>query len=138
MDYYNNPSKRNEYRNELKNKTNENTYNKIIYLLEKFNFKPFPMLCIFGLGVLTGAALGIKGIKLCLEKFRSQTVYFVIGMLLASLYSIMMGPVTLDDPKPWKSIGRINWIFFVIGALIIVGLQTFKMVKVKKAKNINE
>ncbi len=104
----------------------------------KFNFKPFPMLCIFGLGVLTGAALGIKGIKLCLEKFRSQTVYFVIGMLLASLYSIMMGPVTLDEPKPWMSIGRFNWIFFAIGALIIVGLQTFKMVKVKKAKNINE
>ena len=39
MDYYNNPSKRNEYRNELKSKTNENTYNKIIYLLEKFNLK---------------------------------------------------------------------------------------------------
>jgi len=98
----------------------------------KFNFKPFPMLCIFGLGALTGAALGIKGIKLCLEKFRSQTVYFVIGMLVASLYSIMMGPVTLDEPRPWMSFGRFNWIFFAIGALIIVGLQTFKILKAKK------
>ena len=99
----------------------------------KFDFKPFPMLCIFGVGVLTGAALGVKGIKLCLEKFRSQTVYFVIGMLIASLYSIMMGPVTLDEPKPWMSFGRFNWIFFAIGALIIVGLQTFKMLKARKS-----
>lgn len=39
QDYYNNPSKRNFYQNEIKNKVDESLYNKIILLLEKFNLK---------------------------------------------------------------------------------------------------
>lgn len=36
----------------------------------------------FGFGVLTGAATVVKGIKVCLEKFRPQAVYAILGMML--------------------------------------------------------
>ena len=39
IDYYNYPSNRNKYLEQLKEKTNENTYNKIVSLLVKFNLK---------------------------------------------------------------------------------------------------
>ena len=77
---------------------------------------------------------GVKGIKICLDKFRSQTVYLVIGMLIGSLYSIMMGPVTLDmqNKIEWMSPARFNWWCLVGGALLIGVLEAFKFVKVKK------
>lgn len=39
MDYYKNPLNRENYRNQLKQITNEVTYNKILILLKKFNLK---------------------------------------------------------------------------------------------------
>ena len=39
MDYYKNPINRENYRNQLKQITNEVTYNKIMILLKKFNLK---------------------------------------------------------------------------------------------------
>lgn len=39
LDYYKNPLNRESYRNQLKQITNEVTYNKIIILLKKFNLK---------------------------------------------------------------------------------------------------
>ena len=39
MDYYKNPMKRENYINQLKQITNEVTYNKIMILLKKFNLK---------------------------------------------------------------------------------------------------
>ena len=60
------------------------------------NFGYFPILVIFGLGVLTGIAVVIKGIKAALSKYRSQTVYLILGLMLGSLYAIVMGPTTLE------------------------------------------
>lgn len=39
QDYYQNPSKREFYRENIKKMTTENTYNKIVLLLEKFKLK---------------------------------------------------------------------------------------------------
>lgn len=60
------------------------------------NFSYLPVLVIFGLGVLSGIVLVIKLIKVALAKFRSQTVYLIIGLMIGSLYAIVMGPTTLE------------------------------------------
>lgn len=39
QDYYNNPCTRDYYKDELRKRTNEATYNKILFLLEKFKLK---------------------------------------------------------------------------------------------------
>ena len=47
-----------------------------------FKFEYIPAVFIFGLGVISGALLVVKLIKKLLARFRSQTVYFIIGMNL--------------------------------------------------------
>ncbi len=98
------------------------------------NFGYFPILVVFGLGVLTGIAVVIKGIKAALSKYRSQTVYLILGLMLGSLYAIVMGPTTLEvyhEPMTFQtfSIG-----FFILGGLIIGLLQWLKGFLAKKNK----
>lgn len=98
------------------------------------NFGYFPILVIFGLGVLTGIAVVIKGIKAALSKYRSQTVYLILGLMLGSLYAIVMGPTTLEvyhEPMTFQtfSIG-----FFILGGLIIGLLQCLKGFLARKNK----
>ena len=97
-------------------------------------------LVIFGLGVIAGALGVVKLIKKLLESFRSQTVYFIIGMMIGSLYSIAMGPTTIKDSKGvLKGLKMLDFstfsiIFFIIGGAIILGLQLLKNVMKNKKK----
>lgn len=99
-----------------------------------------PAVAIFGIGVIVGALLVVKLIKKMLEKYRSQTVYFIIGMMLGSLYSIAMGPTTLKDSEgaakelDMLSFDTFSILFFIIGGVIIFGLQVLKVIMEKKEK----
>ena len=64
-----------------------------------FNFSYLPVVVIFGLGVVTGIIAIIKFVKICLERHRSQTIYAILGLMIGSLYAILMGPTMLDVPK---------------------------------------
>lgn len=98
----------------------------------KFNFTYLPAVIIFGLGVLTGIALVIKLIKVALEKYRSQTVYCIIGLMIGSLYAIVMGPTTLEIPKDAMTLETFNIFYFIIGAAIIIALEQLRKVLEKK------
>ena len=87
------------------------------------NLSVFPGLCIFGLGVIAGALSVVKGIKICLDRFRSKTMYMILGLMIGSLYAIMMGPTTLDVPKDALSFHNFSFIAFIIGIAIVAGLQ---------------
>lgn len=91
-----------------------------------FNLNYFPVLLVFGLGILTGIALIIKLIKIALEKYRSQTVYCIIGLMLGSIYAIVMGPTTLTIPKNYMTIDTFSILFFAIGGILILGLEFIK------------
>lgn len=91
-----------------------------------FNTAYFPVILIFGCGILCGIASVVKLIRTCLEKFRSQMVYFIIGMMVGSPYAITMGPTTLEVPKPAMAVGNFSVVFFIIGGVIIFGLQKLK------------
>lgn len=96
------------------------------------NFKYVPVLMIFGLGILTGIVLIIRLIRIALEKFRPQMIYLIIGLMIGSLYAIVMGPTTLDEPKAPMGIGTFSILFFIIGGAVIIGLQMLKKVMDKK------
>ena len=98
------------------------------------NFSYLPVLVIFGLGVITGIVLVIKLIKMALEKFRSQTVYLIIGLMIGSLYAIVMGPSTLENAQSPMSISTFNIIWFIVGCPLIYGLE--KVRKILEKKNI--
>lgn len=99
------------------------------------NFAYFPALLVFGLGIIVGVVSIIKLIRMCLEKFRSQTIYAILGRMIGSLYSIVQGPTTLDVPQPAMSLQTFSILFFIIGGLVIFGLQKLRSVMEKKEEN---
>lgn len=96
------------------------------------HFEYLPMLFVFGVGVIVGIVLIIKFVKLCLEKFRAQTVYFIFGLMIGSIYAIIMGPTTLDEPKPMMDFSTFSILPFILGGVIVFGLQFFKHKSDKK------
>jgi len=97
-----------------------------------FNFEYLPALIVFGLGVIAGITLVVKGIKVALKKFRSQTISCIIGLMVGSLYAIVMGPTTLEVPKAAMTFGTFSIVFFLIGGAVIVGLELLKRYLEKK------
>ncbi len=91
--------------------------------LMHLNFEYFPILCVFGLGVVTGILSTVRLLRNALEKHRSIMVYLIIGLMLGSLYSVVMGPATLDTPKDPMTFSTFDWLFFIIGGVIIFGIQ---------------
>lgn len=92
-----------------------------------FNFSYLPILIIFGLGLITGIVTFVRLIRKCLDKYRSQSIYAIIGMMIGSLYSIIQGPTTLSEPQAAMTFGTFNILFFILGILILVALQALKI-----------
>lgn len=90
------------------------------------NLSYLPVLIIFGLGVITGILGTIKGIKYCLQNHRSKTIYLIIGLMIGSIYAVIMGPTTLKVPEDPMTLSTFKIIFFVIGGLLILGLDRIK------------
>lgn len=93
------------------------------------NFAAFPTVFIFGCGVLVGVFSVVKLIRKALDKFRAQTMYLIIGLMIGSIYAVIMGPETLDVPQPAMSFSTFNILFFIIGGIIILGMQKLKVNK---------
>ncbi len=100
----------------------------------KLDFAYIPACILFGIGIILGVFAGIGTIKDCLAKYRSQTVYLIIGLMIGSIYAVLLGPTTLEVPQAamsLKDINLVNIIFFVIGGAIIFGLEKLKDVCAK-------
>lgn len=92
-----------------------------------FNFSGLPIIIAMGIGILLGIVVIIKLVKAALDHFHSQTIYAIIGLMLGSLYSIVKGPESLEVPKDALSLSSFSVIFFIIGGVIIIGLQLLKL-----------
>ncbi|MDE6208551.1 MAG: DUF368 domain-containing protein [Lachnospiraceae bacterium] len=94
-----------------------------------FEFTYMPALIIFGIGVIAGVLTVVKGLKFLLEKHRSAIMYTIVGMMLGSFYAIVMGPTSLkENPRPALSFDTFNILFFVIGGVVIFGIQGLKRI----------
>lgn len=92
-----------------------------------FNLSYFPVLLIFGLGIITGILLVIKFIKMSLKKYRSQSIYCIIGLMIGSIYAIIMGPTTLSRDIAPLSLSTFSIFAFIIGGIIIIVLEKAKI-----------
>ena len=97
-----------------------------------FKLEYLPILIIFALGVITGMVSVVKFINYSLKRFRSQTIYLVLGLMIGSLYSVFVGPTTLETPVAAMNIHTFSIIFFIIGGALIIGLERLKYVLEKK------
>lgn len=91
-----------------------------------FDFAYAPILGVFVLGVVCGVLLFVRLIRFCLRRYRSQTIYCIVGMMIGSLYSIALGPLTLASPMPAMGLGQFSVLFFLIGGAVVAGLQLLK------------
>jgi putative membrane protein len=90
------------------------------------DFGAFPTVFLFGCGILVGICSVVKLIRKALENFRGQTIYTIIGLMIGSIYAVIMGPTTLDVPQPSMTLSTFSILFFVIGGAVIIGLQLLK------------
>lgn len=98
------------------------------------DFSYIPCLMFFGGGVLAGAVTVVKAIRVCLERFRAQTVYLILGMMIGSLYAIGRGPTTLETPQAPLSIDNFSLVPAIMGVVLVFGMQ---MIKERSARNGN-
>lgn len=90
------------------------------------DFSVFPGLCALGFGVLAGIGLSIHAIRSALKKYRSQMVWFILGLMAGSLYAIVMGPAGLDAPQSPVSVLTFDWLGFVLGVVALLGLEALR------------
>ena len=91
-----------------------------------FDFAAFPTVFMFGCGILAGIFSVVKIIRRALERFRAQTIYLIVVLMLGSIYAVIKGPETLDVPQQAMTFGTFNILFFAVGGVIILGLQLLK------------
>ena len=90
------------------------------------DFSYVPCMLFFGCGVLTGTVTVVKAIKVCLENYRTQTVYMILGMMIGSFYAIIMGPTTLEVPQGALNPGSFQIVSAAIGVALVLGMQMTK------------
>ena len=90
------------------------------------NLEFVPILFIFGLGVIAGIFLVIRLVKKALEKYRSQTIYTIIGLMIGSVYAIIMGPTSLSAPKSPLSFATFSVIAFIVGGVVVFLMEYIK------------
>ena len=61
-----------------------------------------------------------------LEQHRSAAMYAILGMMVASLYAIVMGPMTLEDPMPAMSVETFHVVWFIAGCAAVLGINLLK------------
>lgn len=100
----------------------------------KLDLQYVPILIVFGLGVIIGILTTIKVIKYSLANYRSQMIYLILGLMIGSIYAVFMGPTTLEVPKAPMNLSTFNFIYFILGGALILGLDRFQDILKKQNK----
>lgn len=82
-----------------------------------------PRLCALGFGILAGIGLSIHAIRTALQKYRSQMVWLILGLMLGSLFAIVNGPSSLDVPLPPMNPATFQLPAFLLGVVVLLALE---------------
>ena len=99
----------------------------------KLNLEYLPGIIIFGLGIVVGVFVTVRSVRSLLRRYRSQTIYCIIGLMIGSIYAVVMGPKSLEIPQAPMSISTFSIVFFAIGCTLVPALEKLK--DVLKHKN---
>ena len=90
------------------------------------NFEYLPALIIFICGVLVGMMLTVRAVRYLLRKFRAETIYCIIGLMIGSIYAVIMGPTSLEIPQAPMSFNTFSIVFFIVGCILVPSLEMLK------------
>lgn len=105
-----------------------------IHSFLRLQLEAVPGLCALGFGVIAGVGLSIHAIRTALRKYRAQTVWLILGLMLGSLYAIANGPASLDTPLPPMNLITFQFPAFALGAAILLALEFLKKAMERQAR----
>lgn len=91
-----------------------------------FQFGQFWLLAAVGLGALVGFAVTPHWIRSWMRKAPGVVTYAVLGMMLGSLYAIVVGPTTLRVPQHVMTLSDFHVLWFALGIVVMLGLEALK------------
>ena len=65
-------------------------------------------------------------------------VYFIVGLMVGSLYAIVQGPTTLKMPQPALSFATFSWVWFFAGGVLLAGLLLKNFTEHKLHPQLNQ
>lgn len=90
----------------------------------KLNFEY--LLAIFISGIIVGILITLRVVRHLLRTFRLQTIYCIVGLMIGSIYAVIMGPTSLEIPRAPMNISGFNIVFFAIGAILVPSLEKLR------------
>ena len=74
----------------------------------------------------------MRTVRSLLRKFRAGTIYCIIGLMIESIYAVIMGPTSLEVPKLSMDISTFSILFFIMGCTVVPGLEQLKTLSKNK------
>jgi len=100
----------------------------------RFNFDKIFSITVLGFGIIFGIFISINFIRDKMRNHRSKMLYLIIGMIIGSVFAIIMGPTTLSlDLKP-LNFENFRLSGFVGGIFILFALELIKNMAIKKKR----
>lgn len=98
----------------------------------RFNFDKIFSIIILGIGIIFGILVSINLIRDKMRYHRSKMLYLIIGMIIGSLFAIIMGPTTLNSSTEPLNMSNFSFAGFLFGLVILFGLEIIKHLTMKK------
>ena len=91
-----------------------------------FQFSPVLAAGGGGTGRARGFAIAPHCIRGWMRKAPGAVTYAVLGIMLGSLYAIVVGPTTLKVPQHVMTLSDFHILWFVLGIAVMLGLEALK------------
>ena len=115
-------------------------YGPVIFAIKEvlhFNLEFLPLVILLGIGNVLGIVLVIKLVKSAIENHRSPTIFLIIGLMIGSVYAVIMGPKTLENPVDSLSFSTFNIFYFILGVVFIIGPEQLRKYLENSKKETN-
>lgn len=63
--------------------------------------------------MLLGVLLTVRIVRSLLRKYRGRIIYCIIGIMIGSIYAVIMRPTSLEIPKPSMRLETFSIVFLL-------------------------
>lgn len=112
---------------------------KSIHNILNGNFSQMPIILVFIVGLIIRIFSFTKLVKYLLQKYTSEMIYIILGLMIGSIYSIIMGPTTITGTYNYVPVNIYNFnvLFFILGGVLIGAIQYLKHLILKQSTDMN-
>lgn len=103
----------------------------------RFNFEKILPILVMSFGIIFGIFMSIRIIREKMRKNRDKMIYLILGMIVGSLFAIIMGPTTVGKNLP-LNLNNFSLSGFILGIFILFVLELIRILRIKKEKKTLE